>query len=480
MNNLKEKLITGVFWSALGRYSTLLIQLLVTIILARILSPYEFGVIGLLDVFIAIAYILSESGFSAALIQKKDFNKLEATSVFFFNLTISIFLYFLLYFVSPLIANFYNIPNLTTYSRALFLVIPINALSTIQNVILQNSMKFKKLALISFISALVSGLIGISLSYFGFGVWSLIGMALSMNLSKTILLIIINKWYPIFAFSYVSLKPLFKFGLNLMTTSLLITIFNNLYTLVIGKVYSTTDVGYYNQARRFQELSSNTITDTVLTVSFPALVNFKENISQLKETYKRIITLTVFIVVGVMSLLYLLSDKLFPLLLSSKWNNIIPYIKVLCVYGALFPLHQINNNILKVLKKGKTLLGLEICRRIILIIAICITIKYSILILLIGQIVSIFIVVLINMNVSGKKINYSLSNQIKDVYIYYLLSIFSVTIISPIISLIINPYINILIGTLLFILIYASLNFLFKQNAVYDLMSILKDKFKIN
>lgn len=476
MNKIKENLINGVLWSTIGRYSTLLIQLIVTIILARMLSPYEFGIIGLLDVFIAISYILTESGFGTALIQKKKITETEASSIFFVNLFISTTLYLFLYFLSPFISSFYGIDELTNYARILFLVIPINALASIQNVLLQNSMQFKKLSLISFIASLVSAFVGILLAYYNFGVWALVGMTLSVNISKTILLLVINRWIPRLIISFKALKPLFGFGINIMFTSLLICVFNNLYTLIIGKVYNTRDVGFYNQARRFQELSSNTITETILYVSFPVLVNFKDRKDELRENYKKIITITVFFVVGIMAILFLISDHLFPLLLSEKWSNIIPYVKILCIYGVLFPLHQINNNILKVLKKGKALLRLEIIRRIILIVAICVTIRQGIYTLLVGQIVAISLVIIINMGYSGRFIEYSLKNQIRDVYVYYLIALSCAILTYFITSNIQNPYFNILGTILIFLSSYLGCNKLLKQPALIASLIIIKEK----
>lgn len=478
MGALKNKLVTSVIWTMSGRFLSLFVQLIVTILISRLLTPYEYGIIGLLNVFIAIATIILESGFGIALIQKGNFSRLEASSVFYFNVIVAFVLYLLLYFLSPYIANFYGIPELTFYARIVFIIIPINSFAIIQNVLLQKEMNFKKIAMASCISAILSGIVGVYMAFAGFGIDALVWQLLTLNTFRSIFLILAKRWKPLFSMSIDCLKPLFAFGVNLMLSSLIIVVFNNIYTLIIGKVYTTNDVGKYNQAKRYEELSSNTITEVILNVSFPALVQFKDNIDMLKQGYRKIISMTVFIVAPAMLLLILLSDDLFILLLTDKWSGMIPYLKILCIYGMMFPLHQINNNILKVLKEGRAIFYLEIFRRVLMIVAIVCTIRISLEALLMGQIVSTLLIIIVNMFFTGRLIKYSLRTQILDIIPYYVAAILSGIITFILTTSISNVYVKLIAIIGIMVLCYLIICRILKLIALKEMFTIIKSKIK--
>lgn len=425
---LGKKMLSGVIWSSIGRFSTLIIQFIVTLIIARKLGPSAFGVVGLLTVFLAIGKIMVDSGFGAALIQSRTNNIVDFSSVFFFNLFLGIVLYFILFFVSPLLDNFYNIHNLHVYANILFLIIPISSLGLIQDVLLKKDLEFKKISVINIVSSLLSGIVGIIFAYSGFGVYSLIAQMLLNSITSTLMFILVKRWVPKMVFSLRSLKPLFLFGVNLTLSNLIIAIFNNIYTIIIGKVYSSEQVGYYNQAKQYESLSSNTITEIVMNVSFPILVEFKNDKEKLKINYAKIIETVVFIVSPLMMLLYVVSEDLFLFLLSDKWVSAAPYFQILCLYGVTFPLHQINGNVMKVTGNSRMYLFVEIVRRVLLVVSIVLTINISIEAMLYGQILSMLILILISMYVSGRLINYPVWSQLKAVSIYYVVGFFSVVV----------------------------------------------------
>lgn len=476
-NSLKTQFLSGVAWTSISRFGSLGIQFLVTIILARLLNPEDFGVIALLTVFIAIAQILLDSGFGDALIQRESNSTLEYSSVFYLNILIGIVCYLILFIGSPLLDSFYNIKSLHIYARILFLVIPINALGLIQRVQLRQSLSFKKLSIIEIVAAIISGIVGISLAFLGFGIYSLIGQLLTINIFRTLLTILINRWCPTLEFSIDALRPLFRFGINLTLSGLLTVFFNNIHTILIGKYYCPKSVGYYNQAKQYEQLSSNTITDIVLNVSYPTLVKLKDESNRLREVYKKIIEAVVFLVVPLMCILFIISDDLLVLLLSEKWLPASIFFKILCLYGITFPLHQINGNILKVKGKSKTYLNIELIRRVLLIISIVVTLHISIEAMLYGQIIAMSVIILISMYYSGRLIDYKLFNQIKDIIPYYIAGIIA-SVISVYFYQFLSfiPVIKIIVMSLIYVAFYITLCKILVADALNTVLTLLKSR----
>lgn len=477
--SIKNKVVSSVAWTIVGRYSTLLIQFFVTVIIARILSPQDFGVIGLLTVFTAIGGTILDSGFGQALIQRGNASRKDLSSVFFLNLILGCLLYLVLYISSPYIASFYNLPELEYYAKIIFLIIPINSLGLIQNTILMRDMRFNRLAIVQVVSAIISGIIGIWMAYTGYGIKALVGQIITLNLSRTLLYLIMNRWIPMIVFSLESIKSYFKFGSNLLITGLLTQIFRNIYVLVIGKAFSTDDVGYFNQARRFEELGCDTITGIIVSVSFPAMVKFKEDIDKLRQSYRRIVESTIFIIAPLMIGVLAVSEELFTLILTEKWLGAVPLFNLLCIYGATFPLHQININILKVLGKGKQILKLELLRRGLLAISIIATYSISISAMLWGQIIAMAIMIIINMQISGSLIGYSFFKQLKDVLPYYLVAIPIVLIANYILPLIpVGAQLVMWIQILFIVVIYFITCKLLNLRAMGETVQIFKDIIK--
>ena len=255
-SSLKQKTLSGVLWSCVERFSVQGIQFVIMVIMARILLPSDYGMIGMLAIFIAIAQTLIDSGFSNALIQKKDRSEIDYSTVFYFNIAVGIVLYFILFFSSPLIARFYNTPELTGLTRVLALNLFINSLAVVQRAILSIKIDFKTQAKASFSAAIISGIVGIVMAYTGFGVWSLAVQTVLNAFVNTVLLWIFSKWIPLKVFSFESFKKLFAFGSKLLASGLLDTIYRNIYTIVIGKKFASTDLGYFTRADQFAQFPS--------------------------------------------------------------------------------------------------------------------------------------------------------------------------------------------------------------------------------
>jgi teichuronic acid exporter len=414
------------FWSFLERFGTLITQFIILLILSRLLNPSDFGIIGLTSVFISIGGILIESGFNQTIIRTKSISALELSSIFYFNLIVSVVTYLILFIFSGWISRFYNIPILSDVIKVMLLIIPINAFGLVQFSILSKELKFKKLAFVSILSAGISGSIGIMLAIANFGIWSLVFQSILMSSINTAFLWFSSTWRPQVAFSFRAIKSHLPFTTYLLLTNLSIVFFNNLYTLLIAKFFNVTIVGYYNQAKRLQEIPTQNITSVFSRVSYSVLSQNIENLSLIKSTYRKVINQTMFINVSIMLFCTFLGGNIIELLFSKKWLPSVPIFQLLCLYGSIFPLHTLNINILKVLGKSKLILQLEIFRRVIMILIIFVSFQFGIQGLLIGQIITAILFVLINMFFCGRQINFTIKEQLKDVFPYFIVSLLSV------------------------------------------------------
>ena len=474
MADIKTKLVSGVFWESIGHFSSLGIQFVVTVIIARILTPADFGVIGLLSVFTAISLIVLDSGFSVALIQNKNATQGDFSSVFFFNIILGLLLYSFFFIVSPYIAEFYDTPELTKYARILFLIIPVTSFGLVQNVVLQKELLFKKSAVAGIGSSAISGVIGIIMAYSGYGIMSLVCQQISMYLFRTLLYIIQIHWMPTWKISFEPIKRMFSFSVNLMLHSLINTIMKNIYTLIIGKFYSPREVGYYSQAARFENVSASTITTIIMKVSFPALASVQDDIIRVKGAYKKILSMTTFIISPLMVLLIIIAEPLFDFMLTEKWLPAAPYFQILCLYGLTMPIIQISYNVYKLYKKGKMLVTIDTCRHLLIIIAIIVTIKWGVSIMLFGQFIVMFIMSFVNMYFSGKLISYSVKEQLHTVSPYYLLAILTGIIVYLIPALNYGNFVSLVFLSLVFFIIYLVFTAVLKMSAFSEISSIIK------
>jgi O-antigen/teichoic acid export membrane protein len=475
MSDIKKKVVSGVFWESIGRFSSLGIRFIVTIVIARILTPADYGVIGLLTVFTAISLILIDSGFSTALIRKTDATRTDLSSVFYFNLLIGVLVYGALYLASPYIAAFYEIPELTGYARLLFLIIPINSFGLIQNVVLQKRLQFRKSAVASVSASLLSGAIGIIMAYSGYGIMSLVVQQISMCLFNTLLYMLQVRWVPAPTFSIASIKGMFSFSVNLMLQSLINTVMKNIFTLIIGKYYSKTEVGYYNQASRFGDVSASAITPIVTKVSFPALAAVQDDVRKVKSQYKRLISMTCFIICPLTALMFVIAEPLFLLLLKERWLPAAPYFQLLCLYGSTLPIMHLSYNIYKLYKKGRLLVVLDSCLHVLIIAVIFLTIGYGVSAMLWGQFAAMAIMFFVNMHYSGKLISFSVKEQLRTVFPSYGLALLTgaaVWFTPPLVS---GGFAAVAVPALLFISVFTALSAIFRLKAFAECIDIFKD-----
>jgi O-antigen/teichoic acid export membrane protein len=414
MISLKQKSINGMLWTVSERFSVQAVQLLVQIVLARLLEPAQFGLIGMLLIFIAVTQSIMDSGFGSALIQKKDADQTDSSSIFFFNLLLGVVLASILFLTAPLIAQFYLQPELIPITRVLSLTLVINAFSLVQTSLLAKKLDFKTQMKISFLAMIISGVIGIAMAYQGFGVWSLVAQLVSKSLFQAIFLWLFNDWRPSAAFSYLSLRSMFSFGSKLLISGLIDTTFNNIYQMFIGKVYSPADLGYYSKAKSVELTAIQATSSSLGQVLFPSMVHLQNDLDSLKKAYRKTIRLSLFLHFPLMIGLWAVADPLFRLLLTDKWAPSIPYFQILCIAALLYPLQVLNLNILKVKGRSDLFLKLEIIKKATVVLAIVLTYRHGIIVMLYGQIITSIISYLLNSYYSGVLIGYSQWDQIKD------------------------------------------------------------------
>lgn len=423
MTSLQNKTISGMFWSLLQNVGGRGLSFIVTIILARILTPDIFGLIGMLAIFMQVSQALVIAGFNQALIQKKDVTEEDYSSVFWINLAVSIIIYGILFFTAPFIADFYHQPVLTKLTRALSIVFIINAFSYVQETRLTKEMHFKTLTIIHIPSIVVAGIISVVMAFMGFGVWSLIAMELVSRFIYTVQIWIYAKWKPLLSLNKTKVKSLFSFGGRLMLSSILDKVFQNIYLVIIGKFFPLSSVGYYQTAAKVVNTPSITLSNALNSVAFPVFSTIQDDNKRLKEGYKKIIKQLLFWVCPVFILSAVLAVPLFRFVFTEKWLPAVPYFRILCITGILYPLNAYNLNIVNVKGRSDIFLKLEIVKKAFTTIGIIIAIPYGIWVLLISQAANSIFSYFINSHYSGRFIQYPLLEQIKDILPTLLLSL---------------------------------------------------------
>ncbi len=424
MNSLKQKTINGLTWSLIDNISRYGIQFIAGIILARLLTPKEFGLIGMIAIFIAISSSFVNSGFTQAIIRKRDATQTDYSTIFYFNITTSIIFYFVLFFASAAISNFFKEPKLVLIVKLLGLTLIFDSFAIVQRAKLTKRINFKLQTRVSVIASISSGIIGIIMAYAGYGVWSLVVKLLARHALTSLFLWIWNKWKPTLEFSIKAFKEMFSFGYKLLLSGLLNTAYQNIYLLIIGKFFSATELGYYTRADQFKKLPSQNITTVIQRVSYPVLSEMQNDIPKLKEAYRRLIKSTMLITFTLMLILAAVAKPLILTLIGEKWLPSVIYLQLLCFSGMLYPLHAINLNMLQVQGRSDLFLNLEIAKKILAVPAIIIGVYFGIQVMIIAMTFNSFIAFFLNSYYSGKLIGYSSLNQLKDILPSFLLAVF--------------------------------------------------------
>jgi O-antigen/teichoic acid export membrane protein len=416
--SLKSKTVSGLFWSFLDRIGKRCAQLIVSIILARLLLPEEFGLIAMLTIFIALAQSFINSGFGSALIQKKDATHVDSCSIFYFNIIVSIVTAGLLCLAAPWIAAFYDEPALIPLTRFLSLSLVISSFGLIQSTLLVRRVDFKTQLKVNMTSTVISGIVGIILAFRGFGVWSLAIQSVTLACLMTVFLWLFNKWRPSLVFSFKALKSMFAFGSRLLVSGFIDTVFRNIYLVVIGKIFVASDLGFYSRADSLQRLPSESLAICVHRVTFPVFSQIQDDSARLKRGMRKALTTLGFINFPLMIGLLVTARPLILIVLTDKWAPCIPYLQLLCIVGLLFPFHVINLNILTAKGRSDLFLRLEIIKKILLVVTVAITYRWGIRAMIYGQICFALVSYYLNSYYTGRLIGYPFKEQVFDLLPY--------------------------------------------------------------
>ncbi|MBI6528377.1 lipopolysaccharide biosynthesis protein [Proteus vulgaris] len=423
MDDLQKKTSNSLKWSAIERLTTQAIQLIVMLVLGRMLGPVAFGLIGMLAIFIAIAQTLVDSGFSNALIRKKIKTESDFSTTFYFNIFISFVCYVTLYISSPYIADFYNQKELELLTRILGLVIIVNAFSTIQRTKLTINMDFKTLAKASLLSVFFSSLLSIYSAYLGLGVWALVIQTLSFNTLNSFFLNIYFPWIPKKKFSKRSFHYLFGFGSKLLISGLIDTIYNNIYQIIIGKIFSANQLGLFSQAKNLSYIPAMTLTNIIQRVTYPMLSNIQKDKKNFDIIYLLTLRLTAVIVFPLLVGLAIISQPFIFIILGEKWSYAATLLSILCIGYMLYPIHAINLNLLQVKGRSDLFLKLEIIKKIVVTITLLATIPLGIKAICIGIVVQSYIALIINTYYTGKLTTINFKKQFKYLFPIWIVSI---------------------------------------------------------
>ena len=401
------------FWNLSENLITQVIQFTIGIIMARILMPSDYGLVGILYVYTAICATVTNGGFSAALIQNPARDESDYSTVFFFNLVVSVALALLLCALSPLIASFYHQPLLEGLTKVMALPMVINAFNLVQRTRLTIQLNFGLLAKIGVTAALVQGATGVAMAYNGFGVWSIAWAQVAGALTSCLLCWILSGWKPSKGFSSAAFKRMFGYGSKLLTSSLIDTVWNNIYPLIIGKFYTPASLGYFTRAHGYATLPSATITDVVSRVTFPILSEMQHDKQQLQKSYNQMLLLTAFFMFPLMIGIATLAEPLIRLMLTDKWIPCVPYLQILCVTMMLYPVHALSLTLLKVIGRSDLFLRLELWKKSLGIIVLIVTLPLGVETMCWGMLFLSVISLFFNTHYTGKYLQLGIFQQIK-------------------------------------------------------------------
>lgn len=471
MNNI---LIDNFIWRLLERFGAQGVTFIVSIILARLLDPEIYGTIALVTVIITILNVFIDSGFGNALIQKKEVDDIDYSSVFFFNVFICIILYVVLFALSPQIAKFYGNSELVSIIRVLSLTLVISGVKNIQNAYISRNLLFKKYFYATLGGTIVAAIVGIFMAYKGYGVWALVFQSIINNLIDTMILWITVNWKPKLLFSFNRLKVLFNYGWKLLLSSLLDTTYIQLRQLIIGKKYSTNDLAYYNKGHHFPEITTISIITSMDSVLFPTMSKQQDDVLTVKNITRKSIKITSYVLWPMMIGLAACSDNLIRLLLTDKWMPAVPYLRIFCITYAFYPIHTSNLNAIKALGRSDIFLKLEIMKKTVGLLIIFVSMRYGVYIMALSTIISSVIGQIINSYPNKKLMNYRYIDQLKDLAPASFMSLFMGIIVYSINYIGLNSLLTIIIQVVLGIIIYIGLSIITKNDSYIYCLNTLK------
>lgn len=477
--SLQKKAISGISWTFIEQFGSKAIAFIVQIVLARLIAPEEFGLLGMILIFNAVGSSLSDTGMSQSLIRTDKPDEEDFSTVFSINFSISLFLYVVFWIIAPFISDFYEQPRLTDLIRVYSSVIIINSLFIIQKTRLTYELNFKYQMKAQLPSLFLAGLTGITLAYLNFGVWSLVYMEIVTCLSLAVMYFFQTRWMPKMTINRAKLKEHFNFGYKLALAGIMGRISANIFPMIIGKYFSAAMVGFYTRAFTMKEFPVATISSTLDKVVYPLFAKIKNDDKQLKKAYQKVQILSLLVLSTIMLLLILTAHPLFGLLLGEKWLPAVPYFQLLCITGIFYPINKYNSNILKVKGRTDLYLKMAVIVNVTLVLGIILTVKFGIIPLIMAQVVNSLFAVIINIYYANKFINYPFKEQFSDAFKTTLPGLFSFAMIFSLIEFSttfndFNYFFQLVIYGSLFMVILVTLHFLFKTRSLQEMIMLLK------
>ena len=461
-DSLKKKTIGGFVWRFAERCGAQGVTFIVSLVLARLLTPADYGTVALITVFTTILGVFIDSGLGSALIQKKNADQLDFSSVFCFNMFMCITLYFIMFISAPFIADFYDKPELTAMTRVVSLTLIVSGVKSMQCVYVSKNMLFKKFFYATLGGTIFSAFFGIFLAYKGYGAWAIIGQSLSNNFIDAVILWFTVKWRPQFKFSFNRLKSLFSYGWKLLCSSLLDTGYNQLRSLIIGKVYSSADLGYYNKASNFPSIVINNINTSIDSVLLPSMASVQDSKDSLKGMTRRAMKTSAYVIAPLLMGLAACGKSVINILLTDKWMPSYPFMVIFCITYMFYPVHTANLNAIKAMGRSDLFLKLEIAKKIVGLAAILVTFKISVMAMAYSLLVTSVLSQIINSWPNKKLMNYSYLEQLKDILPGILLAAFMGVCVYCVNFLHLSNWLTLLIQVPLGAVIYIGLSALLK------------------
>jgi len=473
-SNIRNNTISGIFWNFFERILAQFVSFIVSIVLARLLLPEEYGIIAIVTVIISICNVFITSGFSTSLIQKKDADDTDFSTVFYFGLFFTLILYGIIYLIAPVISRFYEYDELATVIRVMSLTLFISSVKSVQHSYVTRALQFKKFFWSTLGGTLVSAVVGIVMAYLGFGVWALVAQYISNNLIDTFILWFTVKWRPVLKFSFKRLKGLLAFGWKVLFTNLLMTIYQDLRTIVIGTVYTTEDLAYYQKGQQFPNLFVSNINTAISSTLLPVMSKMQDDISAVKYSIRRFLKIGSYILIPLMVGLAVVAEPLIRLILTEKWIDCVPYLQLLCIAYIFIPLQTANVQAVLAVGRSDVSLKTEIIKRSSNIIILLLTFRISVMALVIGEVISAFVSLCVNTITSKKLFGYGTISQLKDIAPYILLSLIMGGVIWPISLIGLSDILTISIQVILGMIVYIGLSALFKLDSFTYVLDIAK------
>jgi O-antigen/teichoic acid export membrane protein len=474
MSNLKERSVKGVSWNLVEQFGLQGVRFVFGVILARLLTPDDFGLIGMITVFFTIAQIFIDGGFSLSYIQKGEVTKEDANTIFFTNLGVSIILYAIFWFTAPFIASFYNQPLLLDLTRVMALVLVVNSFNIIQMAQVIRAIDFKLRAKIILASTILSGSIGITCAYLGLGVWSLVVQQMANRIITTIGFWISSKWRPSLLFSTKSFSDMFSFGGWILLTGIIRTTMDNIYTLVIGKLFPVAQLGYYTKSKQLQHLASQNLTSSIGAVSFPVFSKLQHDHSALKRAMHNFSSNAMFFIVPIMVGLLVVAEPFILILLTEKWAPSIPFLQLLCLVGYLYPLHMVNVQALTAIGKARQSMVVEVVKNLLRLANIVIMHRFGVLYIIMGEVVVSLLSLYVNTFYIKRYLSYGLVSQLLELKLILIGGLLAGIAGYSLNLFIENLFIQLFAGIFIVTLTYGGFHYIFNRKQIKSILELVK------